>query len=193
MKWYRSLQGLRNVAVVATLCSIVLAVADRGVVAGEKTTLAVEVTCDRRDYSLTDEIRLDVHIANSSLLAPLTIYGRLLWGYVGGLTLHVSDGSKREIAPKEYDDGMVIPGTLEDRNAFVVLAPYHYLGTTRIQRLSSLVEKPGTYFIRVVYRSPIPMEFGMGPSFWASERGVVSSKEIEIHVSDVPASGEGAR
>ncbi len=176
MKWYLTS------SVFFCLCFVASLTCNKPSGANEKTMLAVVLNSDREDYSLSNDIHLDVRVVNSSE-EPLTIYGRLLWGYAGGLTLHVTADSDKEIAPKVLDDDLVIPSTLVDRNSFVVLAPNHYLGTTRIERLTDLVEKPGTYFIRVEYRSPVPLKFGQGPKFWSFEKPPISSQTIEVHIT----------
>jgi hypothetical protein len=97
--------------------------------------------------------------------------------------LRVTDTSNKEVPAKALDDDMVVPSTLEDRNSFVVLSPGHYLGRTRVEHLSELVDKPGTYFIQVEYISPVPRDFGQGPDFWSRAKPPVWSNKIEVHVS----------
>jgi hypothetical protein len=150
-----------------------------------RSNLAVVITSDRTDYSLADTIQLDIHIMNVGK-SPLTIYGRLLWGYAGGLVLHVSDTLNREIPAKGLDDDLVIPSTVSDRNSYVVLNKYHFLGTIREDLLSDHVVEPGIYFIQVEYRSPIPHEMGLGPNFWGREQPAVWSGRIQIHVISNP-------
>jgi hypothetical protein len=148
----------------------------------EEPMLTATLTSDKTDYSLAEDIRLDVRLTNAGR-SPLTVFGELLWGYAGGLVLQVTDASNREIPAKALDDDMVVPTTLEDRNSFVVLSPSHYLGTTEVRHLTEIVEKPGTYFIRVEYISPVPREFGQGPDFWSRERRPVWSNKIEVQVT----------
>ena len=151
----------------------------------EEPMLTATLTSDKTDYSLADDIRLDVRITNAGK-SPLTVFGELLWGHAGGLVLRVTDTSNREVPAKALDDDMVVPSTLEDRNSFVVLSPNHYLGRTRVEHLSELVEKPGTYFIQVEYMSPVPRDFGQGPDFWSREKPPVWSNKIEVHVTSKP-------
>jgi hypothetical protein len=148
----------------------------------EESMLTATLTSDKTDYSLADDIRLDVRLTNAGR-SPLTVFGELLWGHAGGLVLQVTDASNREIPAKALDDDMVVPSTLEDRNSFVVLSPSHYLGRTRVEHLIKLVDKPGTYVIQVEYISPVPREFGQGPDFWNRERRPAWSNKIEVHVT----------
>jgi len=148
----------------------------------DKAMLTVSIDSDRREYTLTQEVRLDVRVTNCGT-EPLTIYGHLLWGDAGGLTLHITDESNKEIVSKLLDDDLLIPSTLLNRNSFVVLLPNHFLGTTRVGRTTDFFEKPGTYFIRAEYRSPVPSKFGQGPNFWSFDQPPVSSKPIQVHVS----------
>ena len=148
----------------------------------EEPMLTATLTSDRTDYSLANDIRLDVRVTNAGRSA-LTVFGELLWGHAGGLVLYVTDASNKEIPAKALDDDMVVPKTLEDRNSFVVLSRNHYLGTTRVEHLTELVEKPGTYFIQVEYVSPVPRELGQGPDFWSREKPPVWSNKIQVHVT----------
>jgi hypothetical protein len=148
----------------------------------EKKMITVFLNSDRKEYAPTGEVHLDVKIANATT-EPLTLYGRLLWGYAGGLTLHITDDSNREITPKVLDDDLLIPSTLTNPESFVVLAPNHFLGTTRIEHVTDLVKKPGTYFVHVEYRSPVPTKFAQGPNFWGFEKGPVSSETVELHIT----------
>jgi hypothetical protein len=148
----------------------------------EEPMLTATLASDKKEYSLADNIHLDVRITNASR-SELTVFGQLLWGQAGGLVLHVYDASNKEVPAKMLDDDMVVPSTLADRNSFVVLSRNHYLGTTRIEHLPDLVQKPGKYFIQVEYLSPVPTEFGQGPNFWSREKPPVWSNKIEVQVS----------
>jgi len=148
----------------------------------EEPILTATLTSDRMHYSLAEDIRLYVRVANAGK-SPLTVFGKLLWGYAGGLVLRVTDTSNKEVPAKVLDDGMVVPSTLENPSSFVVLSPGHYLGRTRVERLSELVDKPGTYFIQVEYISPVPRDFRQGPDFWNREKPPVWSNKIEVHVT----------
>jgi hypothetical protein len=148
----------------------------------EEPVLTATLTSDRTNYSLADDIHLDARLTNAGK-SPLTVFGKLLWGYAGGLVLRVTDTSNKEVPAKVLDDGMVVPSTLEHSKSFVVLSPGHYLGRTRVERLSELVDKPGTYFIQVEYISPVPRDFGQGAAFWNREKPPVWSNKIEVHVT----------
>jgi hypothetical protein len=148
----------------------------------EEPMLTASLTSDRTNCSLADDVHLDARLTNAGK-SPLTVFGKLLWGYAGGLVLHVTDSSNKEVRAKVLDDGMVVPSTLENSKSFVVLSPGRYLGTTRVERLSELVGKPGIYFIRVEYISPVPRELGQGPNFWNREKPPVWSNKIEMRVT----------
>jgi hypothetical protein len=143
--------------------------------------LTVTLAADRARYSLRDHINLDVRLTNVSNM-PVTVFGELLWGYAGGLVLHVTDSSGREIPSRTLDDDMVVPSALVDRISFAVLNRNHYLGTTRVEPLEEFIREPGTYFIEVQYLSPVSRELGQGPGFWSREKGPVRSNKIGVHV-----------
>jgi hypothetical protein len=148
----------------------------------EGPMITVTLNSDKQEYTLGEDIRFDVRVANAGR-SEVTVFGQLLWGYAGGLVLHVYDASNKEVPAKSLDDDMVVPSTLEDCHSFVVLNRNHYLGTTRADHLADLIEKPGRYFIQVQYLSPVPKEFGQGPNFWRREKGAEWSNKIQVEVS----------
>ncbi len=185
MEWSVLLSRVRARMIVFGFFLVVAALSTAQSAKNEESMLTATLTSDRTDYSLADDIHLDVRVTNASK-SPLTVFGELLWGHAGGLVLRVTDTSNKEVPAKALDDDMVVPSTLEDRNSFVVLSPGHYLGRTRVEHLSELVEKPGTYFIQFEYISPVPREFGQGPDFWSREKPPVWSNKIEVHVTSKP-------
>lgn len=182
MEWSIILAQVRAPMVVLGIFLSVAALSTARSAKDEDPMLTATLTSDRTAYSLADNIRLDFRLTNSGK-SPLSLFGELLWGHAGGLVLRITDMSNNEIPAKALDDDMVVPATLEDRNSFVVLNPRHYLGTTRLEHLSEIVEKPGTYFIQIEYISPVPGEFGQGPNFWGREKPPVWSNKIEVHVT----------
>jgi hypothetical protein len=185
MEWSVFLKRVRASVLLFGLFFAVLALCTAQSAKNEGPMLTVTLTSDKTVYSLAGDIRLDVHVTNEGR-SPLTVFGELLWGHAGGLVLHVTDTSNSGVPAKTLDDDMVVPSTLEDRNSFVVLSPKHYLGTSRVEHLSELVEKPGTYFIQVKYVSPVPREFGQGPDFWSREKPPVWSNKIQVQVTSKP-------
>jgi hypothetical protein len=185
MEWSILLSRVRAAMLVFAFFLSVVALSTAQSAKNEELMLTATLTSDKASYSLDDDIRLDVRVTNTGK-SPLTVFGALLWGHAGGLVLRVTDTSNKEVPAKALDDDMVVPSTLEDRNSFVVLSPGHYLGRTRVEHLSELVDKPGTYFIQVQYISPVPRDFGQGPDFWSREKPPVWSNKIEVHVTGKP-------
>ena len=150
----------------------------------EKAKLTVLLSSDKSEYSLTEKIRWDVRLLNSGT-EPLTVFGRLRWGYAAGLTIHVTDTTGLDVPTSFLDDDVALPKELEARDSFVVLAPGHYLGTSaRVDPVTSIVKSAGTYFIYVEYHTMIPKKSGKGPNFWSAEEPVIYSSKIAIHVKD---------
>lgn len=182
MEWSAILSRPRAATLVFVCSLIVTNLSTAQSPKNEEPMLTATLASDRTNYSLADDIHLDVRVTNAGA-SKLTVFGELLWGYAGGLVLHVYDTSGKDVPAKSLDDAMVVPSTLEDCHSFVILNRDHYLGTTRVDHLSDLVEKPGTYFIQVEYISPVPREFGQGPDFWSREKQPVWSNKIEVQVS----------
>ncbi|HEV2101815.1 MAG TPA: hypothetical protein VGR58_03460 [Candidatus Acidoferrum sp.] len=149
--------------------------------ADNEATLSVLLSSDKKEYSLKEEIRWDARLLNSGT-APLTVFGHLRWGYGAGLTIHISDSAGQDVPPKYLDDDMILPTEADDRCSYVVLPPGHYLGATRPDHVSNLVQKPGTYFVYVEYKIPLPKKYGKGPNFWSREKPAVVSNRVEIDV-----------
>jgi hypothetical protein len=181
MKWFVALSRAR--AAIFTFGFLFgISALSKAQAKNEEPMLIAALTSDRTDYSLADNIQLDVRITNAGR-SELTVYSQLLWGHAGGLVLHVSDASNKEIPAKTLDDDMVVPATLADPKSFIVLSPNHYLGTTRVEHLTELVEKPGIYFIQVEYKSPVPRKFGQGPNLWSREKPPLLSNTIRVRVT----------
>ena len=176
------LSSMRVATLLFALCYVGPVLASATSPNRKEPTLTATVASDKTKYSLTDDIHLDVRLTNTGR-SELTIFGQLLWGYAGGLVLHVYDESNKEVPAKMLDDDMVIPTTLENPRSFIVLSPNHYFGTTRTDHLADLVHRPGTYFIQTEYISPVPSEFGQGPNFWSREKPIVWSNRIEVRVT----------
>jgi hypothetical protein len=71
----------------------------------EEPMLTVTFISAKTDYSLADDIRLDIRATNAGK-SPLTVFGELLWGHAGTLVLRVTDTSNKEIPAKALDDVM---------------------------------------------------------------------------------------
>ncbi len=166
---------------ILVLSCVIAAILHAHVGADNETKLSVLLSSDKKDYSLEEEIHWDARVLNSGT-APLTIFGHLRWGYGAGLTIHVSDSADRDVPTRYLDDDMILPTEADDRYSYVVLAPGHYLGASRPDHVSDLVQKPGTYFVYVQYKIPLPKKYGKGPNFWSREKPVVVSNRVEIDV-----------
>jgi hypothetical protein len=149
-------------------------------------TLKAVLASARTGYALDENVTLEAKLLNSTS-ESIIIYGKLLWGYAGGLVLRIYDEAGLEVHAAGYDDDLLIPSTLREAANFVKLAPNHFLGVQRTDRASDLFGKPGAYRIRVQYRSPVPLKYKNQPDFWSTERGVISSEFISIRIT--PAEG----
>ena len=105
-------------------------------------------------YSMQDSIELSAAVVNASR-TPMTIYGKLGWGWLGGLRLVIADQDGKIVEPEFLDHDMPIPSTFDDRGYYVTLQEGHSLGTTRRDGVGQLFPSPGTYTLRLIYRSPI--------------------------------------
>lgn len=128
------------------------------------------------------EISLVAYLENEAS-DPVTIYGGLGWGELGGFVLHVEDASGKEVVPQALDDDMIVPTTLDDPNFYVTVQPDHGLGKRRTQSVKELFPHPGKYTVWVSYLSPVPGRLALPKDrFLARERGRISSDKITITV-----------
>jgi hypothetical protein len=126
-----------------------------------------------------DSLRIEVSLLNRGA-EPIIIYDLLKWGYAGGLVLRLYDAVGSEVQRAAYDD-LIIPSTLRNPEAFLVLQPSQFLGVIRTDRASYLVHTPGRYHLQIVYQSPIPKKYRSGIlPFLAHECGSVSSKRLSV-------------
>jgi hypothetical protein len=112
----------------------------------------------------------------------LSIFGHLLWGYAGGLTVHIIDQNGHPVAAQQHDDDMVSPSVLGNSDSYVLLFPSQFLGVERQDSVKNLFPKPGVYSLFVEYLSPIPNSYGKMSNFWGRERGSIRSAPIKIEV-----------
>jgi hypothetical protein len=143
--------------------------------------LTLVISNSKERVSQSEPFVLEVKLVNVSK-EKVSIFGRLLWGYAGGLTLHVSDQSGREVYAEEHDDDMVIPSVLDNPEAYVVLLPHHFLGIERKDSPKNLFRNPGSYSVVAEYQSPVPAHYAKTPNFFGRENGVIRSAAIHIQV-----------
>ena len=155
--------------------------AGRGVNEARRDQLRVVVSCSKNHLKQGEPVRLEVKLVNTGT-ENVSVFGQLLWGYAGGLVLHVSDQHGHPVEPKQLDDDMVVPSQLGDPTAYVVLNPDHFLGTERTDSASNLFPQPGSYALSVEYRSPIPAHYAKTPNFWGHDKKPIWSAPIHFEV-----------
>lgn len=124
---------------------------------------------------------LEVKLVNTSS-EDVSVFGQLLWGHAGGLTVHVSDQNGQPVDAEQHDDDVLIPSVLGNPEAYVVLLPNHLLGIERKDSPKNLFRKPGLYSLFVEYQSPVPARYAKTPNFWGRENGSIRSGAIHIQV-----------
>ncbi len=149
-------------------------------------TLKVLLSSDRTEYAITDRVTFEAKLVNESS-EPITLWGKLMWGYAGGFVLRIYEEGGSEVHPSAYDDDILIPSMLRDPANFVRLNPNHLLGVLRADRASDLFGKPGAFKVRLQYRSPVPLKYRNQADFWSTERGVIDSEFIHVRIRPAPA------
>jgi hypothetical protein len=145
--------------------------------------IQVLVSADKTKISIRGRVVFEVKLKNIST-GKVSVFGQLLWGHSGGLTLRVSDATGQLVTAEQLDDDMVVPSVLGDQGSYVVLLPNHFIGTTRTDSALNLFRNPGSYMVVVEYQSPVPTHYAKTANFWGRENGTVKSKPIRFEVTD---------
>jgi len=103
-------------------------------------------------------------------------------GVIGGLILHVLREDGSEVPWRPRVDESIIPSELRKLSSYVTVQPAHTFGVVRSDRLSALVDSPGTYRIFVEYLSPLPRNYANVQNLWTRDRGAIRSPEVELTV-----------
>jgi hypothetical protein len=144
------------------------------------TQASVFLTVERTKYSLDKSMAIDVGIRNDGR-DPVYVYGRIAWGYGGGLVIRIRDASGKEIAPVLRDDTMLPPPRRDDDpGIFVKLEEANFFGTRRDLPVRNLVKTPGKYSLQVEYRSPLSCGFmdrklQQLPALWHEDESIFSN------------------
>ena len=152
---------------------------DRGGKALPHELTHVFLYADQAQYALSQLLVVDVGINDGP--DPVYIYGRIAWGYGGGLVLRLRDQSGKEVAPILRDDTMLPPPSRnDDPSMFVKLIENKFFGTRREIPVPDLTKTPGKYSLQVEYRSPLFCGFvdpklRRLPALWHEDAGILSN------------------
>jgi hypothetical protein len=149
---------------------------------GEPNGVSLAITMDRRTAKLGDRILIEAQLRNMTE-RPVAFWGELLWGYRGGLILHVLREDGSEVPSRPRVDESIIPSELRKLSSYVTVQPAHTFGVVRSDRVSALVDSPGTYRISVEYLSPLPRNYANVQNLWTRGRGAIRSPEVELTVT----------
>jgi hypothetical protein len=144
--------------------------------------LRLVVSSTKERIRQSEPFVLEVKLVNTSS-ENLSVFGQLLWGHAGGLTVHVSDQNGQPVHAEQHDDDTLIPSVLGNPEAYVVLLPDHLLGIERKDSPKNLFHKPGLYSLFVEYQSPVPARYAKTPNFWGRENGSIRSATIHVQVT----------
>jgi hypothetical protein len=132
-------------------------------------------------YSIRDSMVLDAALRNEGE-EPVFIYGKMAWGYGGGLVIRLRNQEGKEMAPAVRDDTMLPPPPSDnDQTIFVRIEPDNFFGTRRVLPVKDLVTEPGKYSLQVEYRSPASCQFfdpklQQMPALWHEDPSIFSTQ-----------------
>jgi hypothetical protein len=148
-----------------------------------QNTIHLILSCNKTEFREEDSITLEAKLINMGT-EKLSVFGQLLWGYSGGLTLHITGSNGQRAIAQHYDHDMVVPTAISDPKSYVLLLPNHFLGTTRTDSCKNLFRKSGTYKIFAEYNSPISAKYTKMPCFWGREHALIRSLPLVIEIKE---------
>jgi len=143
--------------------------------------LVVSLSGDRTWGKMSDSITLTIMVKNVSK-EPLFLYGKLDWGASSSLFLFVEDDKGENVSMGFLEDALPLMPSRKERALFIKLNPGHFFGTSRTDKLSDLVPKPGTYYFQIYYHGPVSKRFAAGSPAWGIEDPPVVSNKLRIEV-----------
>lgn len=70
-------------------------------------SLKLVITSSKQRVTQNESFVLEAKLVNVAS-ERVSLFGQLLWGYAGGLTLHITEQSGRPVEPEQHDDDMVV-------------------------------------------------------------------------------------
>ncbi|HEY9401161.1 MAG TPA: hypothetical protein VIQ24_00610 [Pyrinomonadaceae bacterium] len=143
--------------------------------------LSVELIDDEKNFRRADTFRIRVKLKNVSQ-SPITLYKEMSWGWLSSLFLGISDGRGRKVDTPFLEHAFPHPPF--PKEDFIAIRPGEAIEKVRDVELKLYeIRKPGTYFVTVWYRSPVPQEFAPeGMKIWAMEEGRLESKPVKFRI-----------
>ena len=159
-------------------------------VAAAAQKLTVDISSDCTNYGLQDRVTFNVELKNRSD-SPITLYGELGWGELGGLMLRIEKMNGETVHSAALDDDMIIPSTLRDRKHYLTLFQDHFIGLSRSDRVLELFPGPGQYKVWTEYLSPVPAASSLiKHNFWSREIGRLTSGVIVLTIAQASTCGK---
>lgn len=108
---------------------------------------------DRGRYLPDGVLRLCAYLKNGGG-APVYIDRRMFWtGFGGGLELQIRDATGKHLPARLMSDAIMPPPEEDDASILIRLDPGFFYGTSVTLKVKDFFPKPGTYSLRVVYKS----------------------------------------
>jgi hypothetical protein len=148
--------------------------------------LRVVINVDRDRYALHDAIELSVALRNEGD-APVYVDRRMFWGYGGGLLLEIRDQQGKPVPSKMRDDAIMPPPPEGDTSVLNKVDEGFFYGTWRTLPAIDYFRTPGTYTVRVTYKSWLRKEeiephLRTLPAIWADDPAI-HSNSISVVIS----------
>src|SRR5690348_9542029 len=151
---------------------------------GEHSELAVTLRSSKPNYSLNDDLHLEIQLSNTGT-TPLLIRRQLGWG-VGRTDIRVFDSNGKQVFTSFLADEVPTPPKETD---FVELDPNEFFGVRLKEPLRHFVNRPGNYHLVVDYTSTVDEQWTRkqltipNVRLWGRDRGTIKSNRIKIAVT----------
>jgi len=144
------------------------------------------IKTDKERYSPQDAIDLTVALRNDGD-SPIYVDRRMFWGYMGGLLLEIRDQRDKQVAPQMRDDATMPPSLEGDTTILNRIDPAFFYGRRRKLHITDYFKGPGTYTIRVRYKSwlrkeEVETQLRNLPAIWA-DAPPIDSDSVSIVIN----------
>lgn len=145
------------------------------------------VWTDRSDYSSGEGLQVSAALQNDGG-KRVYVDRRMFWtGLGGGLGLEITDEQGNRLSARPLSDAIMPPPKEGDTSILIPLDSGFLYGTSLRLQVKDFFPKPGSYTIRVGYKSWLPKELVPSqlrnlPALWA-DTPVIVSEPVRIHIA----------
>jgi hypothetical protein len=123
------------------------------------SSLKLTVRTDRQEYRISDEVRMEVQLLNTSSEDIYIWEWDLCWNLVRGLSMHITTPDGSPVTGDFLLDCVPPPPREGDPYAFVKVGPQQFYGRVNTFKVRDVVNMPGKVNVLVTYNSFLSASF----------------------------------